>query len=303
MHESQSRLWENHVGRSDTFWQTWFPVACEFFPQLRALELDDFLAVIRRAEKSFIRVEADEATYDLHILLRFDLERRLVRGQLAVKDVPAAWNDGFRDLFGMTPPDDRHGCLQDIHWSMGGLGYFATYTLGNIAAAQLFAAAKRQPAIAHGLANTDHAPLLAWLRQHIHAHGCTHTSSELVRLATGTPPSADDYLARPFDLEELHLRSERLLGSRIANLQMLQGDLKNHPLWALLQYLKQVHKSGSLRVRGATGSGTVEIRNGDLLAARWQRLTLSALAVADHVLFRFPAIRDGASMAVLWAKR
>jgi len=195
MHESQSRLWENHVGRSDTFWQTWFPVACEFFPQLRALELDDFLAVIRRAEKSFIRVEADEATYDLHILLRFDLERRLVRGQLAVKDVPAAWNDGFRDLFGMTPPDDRHGCLQDIHWSMGGLGYFATYTLGNIAAAQLFAAAKRQPAIAHGLANTDHAPLLAWLRQHIHAHGCTHTSSELVRLATGTPPSADDYLA------------------------------------------------------------------------------------------------------------
>jgi carboxypeptidase Taq len=195
IHESQSRLWENHVGRSDAFWQKWFPIAADHFPQLRSLEFDDFLAIVHRAAKSFIRVEADEATYDLHILLRFDLERRLVRGDLAVADVPAAWNESFRDLFGMTPPDDRHGCLQDIHWSMGGLGYFATYTFGNLIAAQLFEAARHQPAVASGLANADYAPLLAWLRQHIHAHGGTHDPAELVRLATGSTPKPDAYLA------------------------------------------------------------------------------------------------------------
>jgi len=195
IHESQSRLWENHVGRSRAFWCRWLPAARECFPQLAALSVDDFLAFLWRAEFSPIRVEADEATYDLHILLRFGLERRLLNGDLAVADVPTAWNDGFRDLFGFTPQNDREGCLQDIHWAMGGLGYFSTYTLGNINAAQLFAAARNNPAIATACDAADYAPLLAWLRQNIHAHGATLDPADLMQLATGSKPSTQAYLA------------------------------------------------------------------------------------------------------------
>ncbi|MCW1923432.1 carboxypeptidase M32 [Luteolibacter arcticus] len=195
IHESQSRLWENHVGRSRPFWEKWLPVAVQHFPALAHTSLDDFLAAIHRAEFSFIRVEADEATYDLHILLRFELERRLVAGELSVKDVPAAWNESFRDLFGMTPPDDAHGCLQDIHWAMGGLGYFSTYTLGNLNAAQLFAAATADPAIAAGVAKAEYAPLLSWLRNKVHAKGAVLTPAEIVTQATGKPPSPEAHLA------------------------------------------------------------------------------------------------------------
>ncbi|MFT3992520.1 MAG: carboxypeptidase M32 [Luteolibacter sp.] len=202
IHESQSRLWENHVGRSRAFWQRWYPVAQESFPQLADFPLENFLRYLWRAQFSPIRVEADEATYDLHILLRFDLERRIVSGSLAVKDVPAAWNTAFSQLFGFPPPDDAHGCLQDIHWSMGGLGYFATYTLGNINAAQLFAAAQKDPAIASATAQADYAPLLAWLRENVHSKGATLDPAELVRQATGSAPSPDAYLA--------HLKSRYL---------------------------------------------------------------------------------------------
>jgi carboxypeptidase Taq len=195
IHESQSRLWENHVGRSREFWQHWYPVAQEIFPQLADFPLEKFLRYIWRAAFSPIRVEADEATYDLHIILRFGLERRLVNGTLAINDVPEAWNESFRKLFGFTPPDDRHGCLQDIHWSMGGLGYFATYSLGNLNSAQLFAAAKRDPAVAAGLQTADYAPLLAWLRRSVHAHGATLDPADLMKSATGKPPSPEDYLA------------------------------------------------------------------------------------------------------------
>jgi len=195
IHESQSRLWENHVGRSRAFWQRWYPIARETFPQLAGLSLDDFLAYLWRAEFSPVRVEADEATYDLHIILRFGLERRLLNGDLAVTDVPAAWNEGFRELFGFTPENDAHGCLQDIHWSMGGLGYFATYTLGNINSAQLFAAARKDPAIASAIDSADYAPLLAWLRKNVHAHGATLDPADLIAQATGSPPAAADYLA------------------------------------------------------------------------------------------------------------
>ncbi|MFD0895128.1 carboxypeptidase M32 [Luteolibacter ambystomatis] len=198
IHESQSRLWENHVGRSQAFWERWFPFAVECFPQLGSLTIDDFLAAIRRAEKSYIRVEADEATYDLHILLRFDLERRMMNGELAVKDIPAAWNESFEKSFGITPPDDRHGCLQDIHWSMGGLGYFSTYTLGNINAAQLFATASADPTVAAGLAKAEYKPLLAWLRTNIHAHGGTYDPAVLIEKATGAPPSPDAHLSHLF---------------------------------------------------------------------------------------------------------
>lgn len=198
IHESQSRLWENHVGRSQAFWERWFPFAIECFPQLGALTIEDFLAAIRRAEKSFIRVEADEATYDLHILLRFGLERRLISGELAVKDLPKAWNEAFEESFGMTPPDDRHGCLQDIHWSMGSFGYFSTYTLGNLNAAQLFATASADPAVAAGLAKAEYKPLLSWLRTNIHSHGATYDPAVLIEKATGAPPSADAHLSHLF---------------------------------------------------------------------------------------------------------
>ncbi|MFT4177058.1 MAG: carboxypeptidase M32 [Luteolibacter sp.] len=202
IHESQSRLWENHVGRSRAFWEKWYPVARETFPQLLDFPLENFLQYLQRAAFSPIRVEADEATYDLHILLRFDLERRLVSGALAVKDVPAAWNAAFADLFGFTPPDDAHGCLQDIHWSMGGLGYFPTYTLGNINAAQLFAAAQKDPFIASATARADYAPLLAWLRENVHSKGATLDPAELMKQATGDTPSPNAYL--------VHLKSRYL---------------------------------------------------------------------------------------------
>jgi carboxypeptidase Taq len=198
IHESQSRLWENHVGRSAAFWGKWFPVACDHFPQLNQLSLEDFLGFLHRAEKSFIRVEADEATYDLHILLRFDLERRMLSGDLKVKDVPGAWSDHFKELFGMTPPDHRHGCLQDIHWSMGGLGYFSTYTLGNLNAAQLFATASADPVISAGLAKAEYAPLLSWLRENIHRHGATYDPAVLIEKATGALPSTEAHLSHLF---------------------------------------------------------------------------------------------------------
>ncbi|RYD17437.1 MAG: carboxypeptidase M32, partial [Verrucomicrobiaceae bacterium] len=195
IHESQSRLWENHVGRSRIFWEKWYPVAQETFPQLRGFPLEQFLRYLWRAEFSQIRVEADEATYDLHILLRFGLERRMISGTLAVADVPDAWNESFRELFGFAPEDDRHGCLQDIHWSMGGLGYFATYTLGNINSAQLFAAANWDSGVADAIAKADYLPLLGWLRKSVHSHGGTLDPSDLIRSATGRAPSTDDYLA------------------------------------------------------------------------------------------------------------
>ncbi|GAA5481688.1 carboxypeptidase M32 [Haloferula sargassicola] len=195
IHESQSRLWENHVGRSRAFWEKWLPVAGRHFPQLSGVSLDDFLAYVWKAGFTPIRVEADEATYDLHILLRFDLERRLLRGELAVADVPAAWNDAFEASFGSRPPSDREGCLQDIHWSMGGIGYFPTYTLGNLGAAQLFAAACRHPEIGSGVEKADYAGLLKWLRENVHDAGATLPPADLIRRATGEEPSAAAHLA------------------------------------------------------------------------------------------------------------
>jgi carboxypeptidase Taq len=202
IHESQSRLWENHVGRSQIFWEKWYPVAQEIFPQLAKFPLEKFLRYLWRAEFSQIRVEADEATYDLHILLRFKLERQMVNGTLKVADVPAAWNENFRELFGFTPRDDRHGCLQDIHWSMGGLGYFATYTLGNINSAQLFAAAQKDTSIAKATDSGDYLPLLGWLRKSVHHHGATLDPADIIHQATGEAPSTEAYLT--------HLKSRYL---------------------------------------------------------------------------------------------
>ena len=194
IHESQSRLWENHVGRSRPFWEKWLPRAQELFPHLRPLDLDTFLPAINRSRYSFVRVEADEATYDLHILLRFELERQLINGELKVHDVPAAWNAQFQELFGMTPPNDTEGCLQDIHWSMGGLGYFATYSLGNLNSAQLFKTAMQEKEISSAFAKADTAPLLSWLQRKVHSKGATLMPQDLMKSATGRPTEGEDYL-------------------------------------------------------------------------------------------------------------
>jgi carboxypeptidase Taq len=177
------------VGRSRAFWEKWLPRAKEIFPGLH-LSIDEMVAAVNRAEFSFIRVEADEATYDLHIMLRFNLERRLLNRELKVKDVPAAWNEEFSSLFGMTPPDDAHGCLQDIHWSMGGMGYFPTYTLGNLNAAQLFHAARQDAVIQRDTDHANYASLLEWLRTNVHAHGSCLAPRDLMNAATGEPTDA-----------------------------------------------------------------------------------------------------------------
>ena len=194
IHESQSRLWENQVGRSPEFWEKFYPMAQGHFHQLRDFPLEKFLRHIHRAGFSPIRVEADEATYDLHIVLRFRIERMLLNREITVAQVPATWNDLFRESFGFAPKDDAHGCLQDIHWSMGGIGYFPTYTLGNINAAQLFKAATSVPEIGAATSKADYAPLLTWLRENIHRHGGTLDPTALMEQATGKPPATDDYL-------------------------------------------------------------------------------------------------------------
>ena len=177
----------------------WFPRAAELFPNLRGIPFDDFMRAVNRAEYSCIRVEADEATYDLHILLRFSLERRMLNRDLDVADIPAAWNVEFESLFGFVPPNDAEGCLQDIHWSMGGLGYFPTYTIGNLNAAQLFTSARKDDAVATGLDNADYLPLLDWMGRRIHSKGSTLLPQELMASATGEGTNPEYYLA--------HLRS------------------------------------------------------------------------------------------------
>ncbi|MFK7850920.1 MAG: carboxypeptidase M32 [Akkermansiaceae bacterium] len=194
IHESQSRLWENQVGRSPEFWEKFYPVAQEHFSQLKDYPLEKFLQFAHRAEFSPIRVEADEATYDLHIILRFEIERMLLNKKIEVSDVPSTWNELFEKSFGFTPQDDTHGCLQDIHWSMGGIGYFPTYTLGNINAAQLFDAATSRPDIKEDISAANYQSLLKWLNENIHAHGGTLDPSVLMEKATGSSPNTAPYL-------------------------------------------------------------------------------------------------------------
>ncbi|HMC66992.1 MAG TPA: carboxypeptidase M32 [Gemmataceae bacterium] len=197
IHESQSRMWENQVGRSWPFWDHFFPRARQtFYSSLGDVPLDDWVFAINDVQPSFIRVEADEATYNIHIILRFELEQALVNGELKPADVPAAWNEKFKKLLGLTPPDDRLGCLQDIHWSMGGLGYFPTYTLGNLYAAQFMEQARRD------LGNLDadfrcgdFAPLKRWLNEKIHRPGQTYRAADLCRRVTGKPLTHQPLLA------------------------------------------------------------------------------------------------------------
>ena len=195
IHESQSRLWENLVGRAPAFWENWLPRAVHHFPHLAGRTPEEMTAAANRVAPSFIRVEADQLTYDLHVILRFELEKRLLEGDLQAADVPAAWNESFTRSLGLKVSDDAHGCLQDVHWSLGLLGYFPTYTLGNLNAAQLFARARAErPEIDGELASGRYAALLGWMREHVHAPGQRWEGPALIASATGRPTAAEDYV-------------------------------------------------------------------------------------------------------------
>ncbi|CDK40880.1 carboxypeptidase M32 [Halorubrum sp. AJ67] len=196
VHESQSRLWENHVGRSEAFWKEFLPVFQEHFPQTEdATVRDAYEAFNQVYEDNFIRVEADELTYHLHIVIRFEIERDLIRGDLDVEDVPGVWNDKYEEYLGIRPETDSEGCLQDIHWSHGNFGYFPTYSLGSVMAAQLFAAAEAEiDDLDAKIADGDFDDLHDWLGENVHRHGSRYETNELVKRATGEEFTADAFL-------------------------------------------------------------------------------------------------------------
>ena len=192
IHESQSRLWENFVGRSKSFWSYFFPLAQQTFPDaLGKVSLDQFHFAVNTVKPSLIRVEADEATYNLHIIIRFELEQALLNNDLKVSDLPGAWRDKYQKYLGIKPQNDADGALQDSHWSAGAIGYFPTYSLGNLYAAQFFAAADQElGGLDQQFANGEFQPLLQWLKKNIHQRGQCYTAPELVKLVTGKPLSS-----------------------------------------------------------------------------------------------------------------
>jgi carboxypeptidase Taq len=198
IHESQSRLWENLVGRSRAFWQHFFPALQQTFPAALAdVSFDAFHFAVNDVRPSLIRVEADEATYNLHILVRFELEQALLGGDLPVADLPAAWNEKYHEYLGIRPDSDADGVLQDVHWSAGLVGYFPTYSLGNLYAAQFYDAAEQElgplePQFARG----EFAPLRRWLNENIHRHGRCHSAAELAQRITGKPLSHAPLIAQ-----------------------------------------------------------------------------------------------------------
>ena len=190
LHESQARLWENTVGRSQSFWRHFFPLARRAFPEsLGDVALDAFHFAVNQVKPSLVRVQADEVTYNLHILIRFELEQALLAGDLKAADVPAAWNEAYRRHLGIGPANDAEGCLQDGHWACGLLGYFPTYTLGNVFAAQLYAAATAElGGLDESFARGDFSGLLGWLRVQVHRWGGRYPAVRLIERITGAAP-------------------------------------------------------------------------------------------------------------------
>ncbi|MDX6720046.1 MAG: carboxypeptidase Taq [Solirubrobacteraceae bacterium] len=208
VHESQSRLWENLVGRSEPFWSYWLPRCRELMPEtLGDVELDVFLRAINVVRPTLIRVEADEMTYALHVIGRFELELELIEGTLDVRDLPQAWASKTRDLLGIEVPDDLRGVLQDVHWSEGIIGYFPTYAIGNVLAAQLWRAARADlPGLDDDLRAAEYGDLRAWLVDRIHRHGRRLTPGELIERAVGGPLDPGPML------EHLEAKYRRLYG-------------------------------------------------------------------------------------------
>ncbi len=203
IHESQSRLWENCVGRSRPFWQHFYPLLQKTFArQLMGIPFDDFYPAINMVKPSLIRVEADELTYNLHIMVRFEIELALIEGQLQVEDLPTAWNEKMQDYLGTQPERDAEGVLQDVHWSMGAFGYFPTYTLGNLYASMFYEQALQEiSGLEESIAQGSLLPLRDWLNQNIHQYARQFTSKEIIQRVTGHPLSSEpflNYLERKF---------------------------------------------------------------------------------------------------------
>ncbi|MEO8377934.1 MAG: carboxypeptidase M32 [Candidatus Sumerlaeota bacterium] len=193
VHESQSRFWEVRIGQSDAFWKYYYPILQQYFPgQLDGVSRDEFHRAINIIEPDFIRVEADEICYNLHVIIRFELEVRIFRGDLSVADIPAAWNELYKNYLGLDVPNDAKGCLQDVHWAYGSFGYFPTYTLGNIYCAMLVEKMEKDiPKLWDIVAQGQFAPILQWLRTNIHKVGNRYDASDLIERVTGTPVTCD----------------------------------------------------------------------------------------------------------------
>jgi carboxypeptidase Taq len=196
VHESQSRLWENLVGRSRAFWSFYYPTLQEAFPEaLLEIDLETFYRAVNESKPSEIRVQADELTYNLHILLRFELEVTLLEGGLTISELPAAWDAKMDEYLGVTPEDHAKGVLQDVHWAAGLFGYFPTYTIGNVLSAQFFEqAAKAHSEIPEMIGRGEFGTLRGWLRENVHRHGRRYDPDELVVRATGRPLDTTPYL-------------------------------------------------------------------------------------------------------------
>jgi len=198
VHESQSRLWENLVGRSRSFWEKFLPSLQAAFPaQLEGVTLDEFYRAINKVERTLIRTESDEVTYNLHVMIRFELEVQLLEGKLAIRDLPEAWRAMYQENLGVSSPTDTNGVLQDVHWFSGPIGgAFQGYTLGNILSAQFYSAATTaNPQIEAEAGRAEYATLLSWLQQNIYQHGAKFTATELIVRATGGPLTVEPYMA------------------------------------------------------------------------------------------------------------
>jgi carboxypeptidase Taq len=195
-HESQSRLYENHIGRSKKFWENHYDELAKFFPEaLKGINSEDFFKAVNVIEPSLIRVESDESTYDFHIMLRVEVESQLIDGSLKVKDLPEMWNNQMRKYLDLEVPDDSVGVLQDIHWSGGQFGTFCNYTIGNVMAAQLMEQMHKDDSnIKSSLEAANYKPTLDWLKSNIHQHGRRYSRNELLKKSTGRTLDAKPYL-------------------------------------------------------------------------------------------------------------
>ncbi len=202
VHESQSRMWENLVGRSMPMWEHFYPRLQEVFPQLKGIGLEKFYKGINKVQPSMIRVEADEATYNMHIMLRMEIEIAMLEGGVVAKDLPELWNSKMKDYLGVTPPNDVKGVMQDIHWSGGMIGYFSTYALGNLISAQLWEKINQDiPDLPDQIRQGKFGALLGWLRTNIHQHGSKFEPQELVQRVTGdkiNPAAYIRYLTKKY---------------------------------------------------------------------------------------------------------
>jgi len=201
IHESQSRLWENHIGRSAVFCEKYFPMLQEYFPdQLSKISTDQFYKAINKVQPSLIRTESDELTYHFHVMIRYELEKKLIEGSLSTRDIPAYWNQQYKEYMGIDVPDDRRGCLQDVHWSHGSFGYFPTYSLGSFYAAQFYETALTgDEAVKVQVSSGDYTALLEWLRKTVHKHGRIYTSEGLCELVSGKTLDINYFLSYLLD--------------------------------------------------------------------------------------------------------